>query len=70
MSHGHVFEFDDPYKLQATLRAGNYEVVPLGKGSFHAERQRPASYRRRPGARVRPISVGETDNATEPFAHF
>jgi AraC-like DNA-binding protein len=37
MPHGHVFEFDDPYNLQATLRAGNYEVFPLGKGRFHAE---------------------------------
>ena len=37
MPHGHVFEFDDPYNLQATLRAGNYEVLPLGKGRFHAE---------------------------------
>ena len=35
MPHGHVFEFDDPYRLQATLRAGNYEVFPLGR--FHAE---------------------------------
>ena len=37
MPHGRVFEFDDPYNLQATLRAGSYEVFPLGKGSFHAE---------------------------------
>src|SRR5258708_7449804 len=37
MPHGHVFEFDDPYRLQATLRAGNYEVFPLGRGRFHAE---------------------------------
>ena len=37
MPHGRVFEFDDPYNLQATLRAGNYEVLPLGKGPFHAE---------------------------------
>src|SRR5262245_13134152 len=37
MPQGRVFEFDDPYKLQATLRAGTYEVFPLAKGSFHAE---------------------------------
>jgi AraC-like DNA-binding protein len=38
MPHGNVFEFDDPYNLQATLsRGGNYEVLPLGKGSLHAE---------------------------------
>jgi len=37
MPHGRFFEFDDPYNLQATLRAGNYEVFPLAKGSFHAE---------------------------------
>ena len=37
MSYGRVFEFDDPYRLQATLRAGSYEVFPLGKGHFHAE---------------------------------
>jgi len=37
MPHGRVFEFDDPYNLQATLRAGNYEVLPLAKGSFRAE---------------------------------
>jgi AraC-like DNA-binding protein len=37
MPHGRVFEFDDPYNLQATLRAGNYEVFPLSKGSFRAE---------------------------------
>ena len=37
MPHGRVFEFDDPYNLQATLRAGNFEVLPLGKGPFHAE---------------------------------
>jgi AraC-like DNA-binding protein len=37
MPHGRVFEFDDPYSLQATLRAGNYEVLPLAKGRFRAE---------------------------------
>jgi hypothetical protein len=37
MPHGRVFEFDDPYNLQATLRAGNYEVLPLARGKFRAE---------------------------------
>ena len=32
MLHGHIFEFDDPYNLQATLRAGNEELFPLGNG--------------------------------------
>jgi AraC-like DNA-binding protein len=37
MPHSRVFEFDDPYNLQATLRAGNYEVFPLAKGDFNAK---------------------------------
>jgi AraC-like DNA-binding protein len=40
MPHGRVFEFDDPYNLQATLRAGNYEVLPLDKGSFNSKMTR------------------------------
>jgi len=85
MPHRRVFEFDDPYNLQATLRAGTYEVFPLGKGSFHAELTRVdfehlwlqrcdtsanvllRTAKTWPGW---PTSVGETDHATEPFAHF
>src|SRR5215831_13663785 len=37
MPHGRVFEYDDPYNLQATFRAGRYEVFPLANSSFHAE---------------------------------
>jgi AraC-like DNA-binding protein len=36
MPHGRVFEFDDPFQLQATLRAGNYEVLPTSKGGFRS----------------------------------
>src|SRR5689334_7084266 len=36
MPHGRVFEFDDPFQLQATLRAGDYEVLPTSKGGFRS----------------------------------
>jgi hypothetical protein len=37
MPHGRTLEFDDPYKLQAAMRAVNVGVIPLGKVRFHAE---------------------------------
>ena len=36
MPQGRVFTFDDPDRFQATIRAGNYEMLATSKGIFRA----------------------------------